>query len=444
MSRKILLLLFLTIVVTVGGSAQSVLPTPNRSERLRLFDQVWQAVYDNYYDPMFNGVDWRRQRQVYRAAAEAAVTRAELYAVMRRMLGELADAHTRIYAPEEGFDRYRPAGVTVGVTVRPIEGLPTVSWVEPASEAERQGVRPGLRVRQVGGRPVAEVLDRVRRDLVASSTATSLELQSYDRLFTGPRATSLIVGLEDELGRDLSVTLTRRFVEYRRRVISRMLPHRIGYIEITGFGPEIEHEFDEAMAQMEETRGLIIDLRNNGGGFVNSVLHVAGFFLPAETDLGRFITRRGRATPRRTAAVDRLYQAPLVLLVSSRSASGAEIFAAAMQEQRRALVVGSHQTTCGCLLGVSQTIRLDDGGRLNVSDTNFLTAAGQRIEGAGVRPDHFVELRLRDLRTGQDRQLNAAVDAVARHAAFGERHRELDFSLEIPPLDATSTLQNWN
>ncbi len=443
MSRKIVLLLLLLICpLAASAPAQTALPAPDRAERLRLFDQVWQSVCDNYYDPAFNGVDWRRLRQDYRGVAASAATRADLYAVFRKMLGELGDAHTRIYAPEESFDRYRPSGVTIGITVRPIEGVATVTWVEPGSEAEVRGIRAGLRVVRIDGQPVAGQLDRLRRELVGSSTATSLELQCHDRLFFGMRGTATEVVFEDDQSRLLTVSLTRRFVEHRRRVSSRMLAHRIGYIEITGFGPEIEHEFDEAMMRMQDSQGLIIDLRNNGGGFVNSVLHVASYFLPPDTDLGRFVSRQGGVTMRRTSAAQGVYRAPLTILVSSRSASGAEILAAAMQERRRAMIVGSHETTCGCLLGVSQTIHLFDGGRLNISDSDFLTSAGRRIEGSGLQPDILVRPRTRDLTRGDDRLLQSAIEATGRRIAFGERHREVDFSLEIPSFVTTSNLQN--
>src|SRR5262249_7659503 len=157
-----------------------------------------------------------------------------------------------------------------------------------------------------------------------------------------------------------------------------------------GFGPEIERDFEFAMQAMQGTRGLILDLRNNGGGFVTTVAQIASYFFSDETNLGEFITRAGRATPRQTQKLRYYYREPLVVLVSSRSASGSEIFAAAMQERKRALVVGVNPTTCGCLLGVSRTLRLADGGKLNISDTDYRTAMGRRIEGAGVKPDQQV------------------------------------------------------
>jgi C-terminal peptidase prc len=423
------------------ASSTTAIPLPPlpREERVKLFDQVWRAISDNYYDRNFNGVDWRSQREIFRPRAETAATNAELYRVLRQMIAKLGDAHTRIYSPEDGFDRYRPSGTTVGVIVRRIEGKPIVTWVEPNSEAFRQGVRPGFTVASIDSQPVEQAIDRIRADVGESSTPTAIELQSFDRLFQGPRDTPVVVTFVDVEGRKLPVTLTRRFIEFQRRVVVRQLPYRIGYIELTGFGPEIEKEFEYAMQYVQGTRGLILDLRNNGGGFVTTVAQIAGYFFNEETDLGEFITRQGRSTRRRTQKMRMVYREPMAVLVSARSASGSEIFAAAMQERKRATVLGTNPTTCGCLLGVSRTLKLLDGGKLNVSDTDFRTSQGRRIEGSGVKPDYLVSLRAVDLVDGRDRALETSVEQLGRSIAFGQRAREIDFKLKVPKLGSRSS-----
>jgi carboxyl-terminal processing protease len=411
-------------------------PTLPREERIKLFDQVWRSINENYYDRNFNGIDWKLQRDIYRLQAESAVSNEELYRVLRLMIGKLGDAHTRIYAPEDGFDRYRPSGTTVGVIVRRIEDKPIVTWVESGSEAFKQGVRQGFTVFAVNGQPVDKVLDKVRADVGESSTKIALELLSYDRIFAGPRGTPVIVTFLDEFGRRRVVTLMRRFVEFQRRVTVRQLPNRIGYIELTGFGPEIEREFEYAVQYLMDTgtRGLILDLRNNGGGFVSTVAQVASFFFDEEVDLGEFITRQGRSTRRKTQRQRAFYREPLIVLVSARSASGSEIFAAAMQERKRATILSTNSTTCGCLLGVSRTIKLLDGGKLNISDTDFRTAMGRRIEGSGVKPDYIVEMRAADLLAGRDRALEAGVDHLSRMIVFGRDSWEIGFKLRVPDL----------
>ncbi len=420
-------------------SAQQASGTLAREERVRVFEQVWRAINDNYYDKSFRGVDWRQQRELFRSQIELATTGAEFYRVLRQMVGKLGDAHTRIYSPEDGFDRYRPSGLTVGLIVRRIEGQPIVTWVDPDSEAAKFGIRPGFAVAEVDGEPIEKVLQRLRRDIGDSSTSTALELQSFDKLFYGPRDVPVAATFVDGDGQQKSVSLVRRYTEFQRRVTARQLPYKIGYIELTGFGPEIERDFELAMQQMQGTRGLILDLRNNGGGFVTTVAQIASYFFADETDLGEFITRYGRSTRRRTQHLRNLYREPLIVLVSSRSASGSEIFAAAMQERKRASVVGTNPTTCGCLLGVSRTLKLSDGGKLNISDTDYRTAQGRRIEGLGVKPDQQIELRVADLIAGRDRTLEESVDLLGRTIAFGSRNLEMDFRLRIPDIRLRSS-----
>jgi carboxyl-terminal processing protease len=423
-----------------GVRAQSAAAANTREDRLRVFDQVWRAINDNYYDRRYRGVDWRLQREIFRPQAEAAHDSAELYRVLRQMIGKLGDAHTRVYTPEEGFDRDRPAGATVGVAVRRIEGKPVVTWVDPDSEAARRGIRPGFTVSQVDGLPVEEALERIRDELIESSTQTALETQTYDRLFHGPRDTPVVVTFMDSEEKLHRVTLIRRFVEFQRRVVSRKPLHNIGYIEITGFGPEIEKDFEAAMRDAQGTRGLILDLRNNGGGFVATVAQIASYFLPEGDSLGEFISRQGRAASRYTQRSEINYREPLIVLVSARSASGSEIFAATMQEQKRAIIIGASPTTCGCLLGVSRTLKLPDGGKLNVSDSDYRTATGRRIEGSGIKPDLQFETRIADLLAGRDRMLELAVDQLGRIIAFGSRGADIDFRLNLPNVRLQSSI----
>ena len=132
--------------------------------------------------------------------------------------------------------------------------------------------------------------------------------------------------------------------------------------------------------------------------------------------------------PRRTDRLRNVYRGPVVVLVSGRTASGAEMFAAAMQERKRGRIVGTGSSTCGCLVGVSRSINLADGGKLNVSDTDFRTARGHRVEGIGVLPDERVELTIADLRDGRDRALEWSLSFLSR--------------LELPPDVDLSTERN--
>src|SRR5437868_10475644 len=110
-AHKLLRLLFhlclILCLAAVAAQAQEASfsntdnPPASRELRLRVFDQVWRSINENYYDRNFHGIDWLTQRQIYRPQAESARDSAELYRVLRGMLGKLGDAHTRVYSPED-------------------------------------------------------------------------------------------------------------------------------------------------------------------------------------------------------------------------------------------------------------------------------------------------------------------------------------------------------
>src|SRR5436190_15623035 len=101
--------------------------------RLIVFDDVWETIEQRYYDPSFHGIDWQASRTTFRPAAAQANSSREFYEVIRKMIGPLRDAHTRVYAPEEKFDWWNPRFITLGFTIREVEGAPTVIQVERSS-----------------------------------------------------------------------------------------------------------------------------------------------------------------------------------------------------------------------------------------------------------------------------------------------------------------------
>jgi carboxyl-terminal processing protease len=100
----------------------------------------------------------------------------------------------------------------------------------------------------------------------------------------------------------------------------------------------------------------------------------------------------------------------VVILTSERTSSAAEIFVAALKEARRATVVG--QNTCGCVLAIRRRHTLPDGGELDVSEMDYQTASGARLEGAGLAPDEKVTLNRQDLSAQRDRALERALELL--------------------------------
>ena len=152
-------------------------------------EEVWEQVRTRYYDPALHGLDWRALGETFRPLATEARDQTEFYSVLRRMLGHLRDPHTRVFAPGESPDLRVQRFVTVGLSVREIEGEAVVTLVEPGSEAERAGVRAGDSVLSLDGEPVSTLV--ARRSEQTSAPAATARLLAVARLFDGPRDTQV-------------------------------------------------------------------------------------------------------------------------------------------------------------------------------------------------------------------------------------------------------------
>jgi C-terminal processing protease CtpA/Prc len=210
-----------------------VVSTATREGRLAVFDDLWQTVADRYYSANFHGVDWLAQRSRFRPLAEAAPGSREFYAELRRMLAMLQDAHTRVYAPEEKFDWQHPRFISVGISLREVEGQPTVFTVEPGSQAERAGIRPGDVIVAIGGEPASELLERRQREQT-SSTPRAARLMALGALTDGPAGTSIEIEWQDAKAREHQASLRRQWRERSVALRSHQLRKGILLIEVDG------------------------------------------------------------------------------------------------------------------------------------------------------------------------------------------------------------------
>ena len=387
--------------------------------RLRIFDEVWEQVSERYFDPSFQGVDWGGVREELRPRAAEARGEAELYAVLRRMLGALRDPHTRVYAPGESTDWRVHRYVSIGVAVRELSGHIVVTDVERESEARRAGLRAGDTVLALDGEPAPRLVER-RALEQGSASVSSARLNAVAHLFDGPRDSYVRVTFARAGEQKEREAVLRR--EPRTRVPSFDVEeeeHGVRLVRFNIFTPEVASQFARALRdELKGARALVIDLRDNGGGETQSMADLASTLLPAGLSMGRFTDRTGavwlepftRAALVSTADSFQRFGRPVVLLTGARTASAAEVFAATLRETNRASVIG--EATCGCVLGIRRRHRLPDGGILDVSEMDYHTAAGTRLEGAGLRPDVTVEPTREDLRRRRDRALERALEIL--------------------------------
>jgi C-terminal peptidase prc len=369
----------------------SLVSTSTPEGRLIVFDDVWETIQERYYDPAFHGVDWHEKRATFRAAAGRAANTLEFYELLRQMIASLRDAHTRVYSPDEKFDWWSPRFVTVGLTVREVQGVPTVLHVEPGSAASRTDIKPGDVIVSVDNIPVADfVSQRMRANGLTNDGTT--RFRAIASVFEGPAGTEIKIRWATRNGKQKSAVL-QRYWSQRQLGFNNQRKGKIAVLRIDAFTQSVALDFSKTLPSvLEGADGIILDLRGNGGGDAEAMADVASLFMDEGTNLGKFADRSGASFELQTFS-KRLWRIPnllptklpLVVLTSENTSSAAEILVAALQSKGRAQVIGTD--TCGCVLAIRNRHAMPDGGVLDVSEFDYRTASGTRLEGVGVKPD---------------------------------------------------------
>jgi carboxyl-terminal processing protease len=391
-----------------------IVSTATVEGRLAVFDDVWETIQTRYYDRSHNGVDWRAKRNAFRPAAAKANSAFELYEVLRQMIRSLKDAHTRVYSPDEKFDWWNPRYVTVGLTVREIEGAPIVVQVESGSAAARTEIRPGDEIVRVDDEPVEEFIS-TRLANFGSRIDGPARYRAVASLFDGQPGTSVKIDWTTRDRKSKSAVLPRYWTQ-RALSFSSQRKGKTAILRIDAFTQSVAQEFSKALPEaLDGANSIVLDLRYNGGGDAEAMADIASLFLDDGINLGKFADRSGASFELQTYS-KRLWRVPqltriklpLVVLTSESTSSASEIMVAALQMKNRARVIGSG--TCGCVLAIRNRHPLPDGGVLDVSEFDYRTATGVRLEGRGIKPDRTITPTRNDIYSRRDAALE-----VARH-----------------------------
>jgi carboxyl-terminal processing protease len=299
------------------------------------------------------------------------------------------------------------------LTVREVEGAPTVIQIESGSAASKTDIKQGDVIASVDDVPVAQfVAQRMRNSGLVDEG--NIRHRVIANLFDGPSGTSVKIGWITRNGKQKS-TVLQRYWSQRNLGFNNQRKGKIAILRLDAFTQSVAIEFSKNLAEvLDGAEGIVLDLRGNGGGDAEAMADVASLFLDEGTNLGRFADRSGAAFELQTFA-KRVWRSPavvpiklpLVVLTSENTSSAAEILAAALQTKGRAQVIGSG--TCGCVLAIRSRHALPDGGVLDVSEFDYKTAGGVRLEGAGIKPDKLIALTRSDVYSRHDRALERAI-----------------------------------
>ena len=395
-----------------------VVSTATVEGRLAVFDDVWETIKARYYDPTHNGIDWEAKRNAFRPAAAKANSVSELYDVMRQMIASLRDAHTRVYSPDEKFDWWNPRYVTVGLTIREIEGVPIVVKIESGSAAARTELRPGDAIVSVDDVPVAEFISTKLANF-GSQVDGPTRYRAVASLFDGQPGTSVKIAWTTRDGKSKSAMLSRYWAQ-RYLGFTTQRKGKVAILRIDAFTQSVALDFSRALPDvLDGAESIVLDLRYNGGGDAEAMADVVSLFLDDGINLGKFADRSGASFELQTYS-KRLWRVPqltriklpLVVLTSESTSSAAEIMVAALQMKGRARVIGAG--TCGCVLAIRSRHPLPDGGVLDVSEFDYRTANGVRLEGRGIKPDETISPTRNDIYSRRDTALEAARNILNR------------------------------
>ncbi len=250
--------------------------------------------------------------------------------------------------------------------------------------------------------------------MVDDVDVTGMDIDKVVSMMKGPEGTIVkVTVVRDGEADPVELTITRGKIEIET-IEYEMLEHDIGYILISGFDEPTPKQFKEAIEDLKSQgmKGLVIDLRDNGGGLLDAVVEMLDYILPegmivyTEDKYGNKEEYRGTNKE--------VLELPMAVLINGNSASAAEIFAAAMQDYDAATLVGT--TSFG--KGIVQTILpLTDGTAVKITISRYFTPNGVCIHGEGVTPDIEVELedelkQLVVIPHDQDNQLKIAINVL--------------------------------
>ena len=329
-------------------------------EKLKTFAEVLSLIKKNY--------------------VEEVEDKELVYGAIKGMLNSL-DPHSSFMPPDsykemqiETKGEFGGLGIQIGLkddaltVIAPIEDTP----------AYKAGVKAGDRIVKING-----------------ESTKNMSLQDAVSKLRGPKGTSVTITLmRKEWSEPKDITLVRDIIKIRS-VKSKVLEDKIGYIKLTQFQEQTVSELDNALKELvekENITALILDLRNNPGGLLESSVNVSSRFLPKDKLV---VYTKGRIEDKkeyRTGNNTPHYEFPMAVLVNEGSASASEIVAGALKDWSRAVIVGS--TTFG--KGSVQTvIPLSDGSALRLTIARYYTPKGTSIQNTGITPDIVIKPKLK-------------------------------------------------
>src|SRR5688500_6802803 len=208
------------------------------------------------------------------------------------MSATLNDSHTRVFAPEERFDWWRPRFITIGISVSEVGGAPVVVQVEPGSATHRTGIRVGDVIETVDAQPALKVTERRLGNSVASSTGAS-RMRAFSSVLDGVPASTVELTWRTRDNKSKTASF-QRYWQQRELGVRTRVNGGVGVVEMDAFTRSVAEALISALKKdLRDARALVLDFRRNGGGDAEAMVDVSSAFMSSGMIMGQITDRLG-------------------------------------------------------------------------------------------------------------------------------------------------------
>jgi carboxyl-terminal processing protease len=428
-----------------------------QKRRVETFEKVWDTINENYFDQTFNGLNWSKIRAEFLPKVKSAKTDEAVHLLLQEMINRLDRSHLFIIPPdaykeieeakaaskrkerdkkakeqsETGDEEKKPETENtedaevfdhfgVRINIRILQNQVVVTEVLKGSNAEKAGLKVGFVIDKINGVSLKEFMIRLQNynayskslkhqmpsvllSFMEGEEDSEVELTFLDEKDIAKTVLIQREGLKGEL-----VNIIKNFPAQLLTFDIKSIDDKIGYIKFNFFAFPVLDKFCAAINELKTKEAIIIDMRGNSGGAFGVLFGISGLLTDKAFPVGTQITRRGKQVLSITPMPNN-YKGKLVVLVDEQSVSAAEIFAAGMQENARAVIIGD-RSAGEALPSITQV--LPTGAVFLYPIANFQSPKGNFLEGKGVEPNVQIPLNRKELLAGKDAQLETALTYI--------------------------------
>ncbi|MBT4936571.1 S41 family peptidase [Candidatus Peregrinibacteria bacterium] len=343
------------------------------------FENVWEVVKDKYVDP-----------QIFSENEPFE------YGIIKGLVSGLNDPYSVFMTPEENQD-FREGlegnfqGIGAELTVK--SGAIIVVTPLKKSPAKKAGLMPEdiiLKVdgKDIIGQPLREVVSKIR----------------------GPKGSDVTLGVfRPKEVEEIDITITRDVILLSS--VESEMKEDIAYVEINQFGDDTTLEFAKQIRELykKNPKGIILDLRFNGGGYLDGAVDIASAFLEKNMSVVEVKSKESSITHRSKYKIFSDSEIPMGILINKGSASASEIVAGALKDHKRAVIIGEQSFGKGT---VQEVVPLKGGASLRITIAKWLTPNGNTIDKTGISPDILIEKTREDFEEERTPQLDRALEII--------------------------------